>query len=420
MVNTNDFECDVCHKVTRIKHEVASDSCRYHVYVPCKNCKTMFYGTYNQCDDNVSVSIHYLNAKKVDNAMPDYVCTITSDFISEKVKDVSEKEDIITLPMWMKFKNVLVFDNYLELFKTRVPVLLDIYSTTRHEWEKVVELWINGENYYLDKELKSIFEEYQEVNNIGKEKRLSLIRRLAVTVFSALYSNDDYKKKFDKIKKEFGEICRNNPKRLKDFLDEMSKENRFENLEKLLYLQMKRSLDFIPNLIPILSVEYLDDATKQILFDEQSPLGIYSFDFDEIKKLYQDLYETHAKTIYVLVGLDNLSIRKDFNKFDVGCKYTSLKKYIAEDRAFYKIDAIDKNSIFAFNLKKFMNNHLRNMIGHCSYEINNITQIVKYKNGQKTLVEITYYCYQLILELLNSFCIVTLLHELYLSDSLDK
>lgn len=247
-----------------------------------------------------------------------------------------------------------------------------------------------------------------------------MIRRLAVTVFSALYSNDDYKKKFDKIKKEFGEICRNNPKRLKDFLDEMSKENRFENLEKLLYLQMKRSLDFIPNLIPILSVEYLDDATKQILFDEQSPLGIYSFDFDEIKKLYQDLYETHAKTIYVLVGLDNLSIRKDFNKFDVGCKYTSLKKYIAEDRAFYKIDAIDKNSIFAFNLKKFMNNHLRNMIGHCSYEINNITQIVKYKNGQKTLVEITYYCYQLILELLNSFCIVTLLHELYLSDSLDK
>lgn len=122
--------------------------------------------------------------------------------------------------------------------------------------------------------LKSIFEEYQEVNNIGKEKRLSLIRRLAVTVFSALYSNDDYKKKFDKIKKEFGEICRNNPKRLKDFLDEMSKENRFENLEKLLYLQMKRSLDFIPNLIPILSVEYLDDATKQILFDEQSPLGM--------------------------------------------------------------------------------------------------------------------------------------------------
>ena len=88
MVNTNDFECDVCHKVTRIKHEVASDSCRYHVYVPCKNCKTMFYGTYNQCDDNVSVSIHYLNAKKVDNAMPDYVCTITSDFISETVKDV--------------------------------------------------------------------------------------------------------------------------------------------------------------------------------------------------------------------------------------------------------------------------------------------------------------------------------------------
>ena len=65
-----------------------------------------------------------------------------------------------------------------------------------------------------------------------------------------------------------------------------------------------------------------------------------------------------------------------------------------------------------------MNNHLRNMIGHCSYEINNITQIVKYKNGQKTLVEITYYCYQLILELLNSFCIVTLLHELYLSDTL--
>ena len=121
-----------------------------------------------------------------------------------------------------------------------------------------------------------------------------------------------------------------------------------------------------------------------------------------------------SRTIYVLVGLDNLSIRKDFNKFDVGCKYTSLKKYIAEDRAFYKIDAIDKNSIFAFNLKKFMNNHLRNMIGHCSYEINNITQIVKYKNGQKTLVEITYYCYQLILELLNSFCIVTLLHELYL------
>ncbi len=203
-------------------------------------------------------------------------------------------------------------------------------------------------------------------------------------------------------------------------MDELGKENKFQNLERLLYLQMKRSLEFIPDLIPILSVEYLDDATKRDLFDEQSPLGIYSFDFDEIKKLYQDLYETHAKTLYILVGLDNLNIRNDFNKFDSSCKYRSLKKYIDEDKAFYKINAIDVNSIFASDLKKYMNNHLRNTIGHCSYEINNITQVVKYRNGQKTLIEITYYCYKLMIEAFNSFCIVTLLHELFINGLLSK
>lgn len=416
MVNTNDFECDVCHKVTRIKHEIAANSCQYHIYVPCKNCRTMFYGTYNQNDDNISISINYLNAKRVDNATPDYLCTITSDFISEKVKDISA-EEVITLPMWMKFKNVLGYERYLELFGKRVPILLGIYSTTRHEWSKIVELWLNGENQYLDKELKEIFEDCQNVN---EEKRLSLIRRLAVTVFSALYSNDAYQKRINKIKKLLGGIYNNNPKRLKDFLDELGKENKFQNLERLLYLQMKRSLEFIPDLIPILSVEYLDDATKRDLFDEQSPLGIYSFDFDEIKKLYQDLYETHAKTLYILVGLDNLNIRNDFNKFDSSCKYRSLKKYIDEDKAFYKINAIDVNSIFASDLKKYMNNHLRNTIGHCSYEINNITQVVKYRNGQKTLIEITYYCYKLMIEAFNSFCIVTLLHELFINGLLSK
>lgn len=82
-------------------------------------------------------------------------------------------------------------------------------------------------------------------------------------------------KEYQFYKRSLEGIYNNNPKRLKDFLDEMAKESKFENLEKLLYLQMKRSLELIPDIIPILSVEYLDDATKRDLFDEQSPLGIY-------------------------------------------------------------------------------------------------------------------------------------------------
>ena len=416
MIIHNDFKCNICNKVTRIKYEVASDSCSFHSYVPCKNCKTMLYGEYVQNDQEIKATIEFKNADRVQEK-PDYVCTISRDFITSKVKKVQAMDDVVDLPMWMKFKNVLGYQEYLKIFSERVPCLLDVYNNSRHEWSNIMELWFNNELSYLDEQLANLFDLKESISDT---ERLSYIRKVGTMVFSPLYRDEILNDITKKDRETLSEIYQKRQKRLKDYLKELNNKNELIELERIIYFQLKRTLIYIPNLIPIMSIDYFEESFKEEIFDENFELGIYSFEFDEIKQLYQDLFETHVKLLHFFVGLDNLRLRGDYNSFKSASKYKDLNKYKKESVAFKKINEIDVNSAFCLEEKKYLDNHMRNMIGHCSYEFDAVTQVIKYKNGKNTLVEIAYYCYRLILGLYNDFQVITILHELLLSGQLDK
>lgn len=416
MVITNDFKCKICNKVTRIKYEVSSESSSFHSYVPCRNCKTMFYGEYLQDDEEVKAIIKFKNADKVEE-YPDYVCTITRDFITNKVQEVTSQEDLIDLPMWMKFRNMLGHDEYENIFRKRVHFLLELYNNSRHKWSNIMELWFNNELSYLDEQLKNL---YNLKGNISDSERLSCIRNFGTDVLTHLHRKEilDYIKQKNLV--NLNEILLDKKEKLNDYLKELDKNNELIELEQIIYSQIKRALEYIPNLIPIITIDYFNEESKKEIFNENFHLGIYSFEFDEIKQLYQDLFETHTKLLYFFIGIDNIKLRGDYDSFKSGSRYNTLNRYKAEGIAFKKINEIDENSLYCSELKKYLDNHMRNMIGHCSYKLDPVTQVIKYKNGENTLIEVVYYCYKLILELYKHFQVITQMYELLLSGELDK
>ncbi|MDU2895243.1 MAG: hypothetical protein E7B53_08845 [Clostridium sp.] len=408
------LKCDVCGKVTKVKIEVGHIE-KYSAHIPCKSCGILFHCEYKQDDEKVEMKSDFINATEIFDELADYICTVTGDFISEKVKEINSPEDEIMPPMWMKFRDMLGDEEYSKLFKKRIPILKSVNKEIQYQWARIMDLWINKQKYFFDLQMKYLYDDRSFDTN--EQERLSLVRKLTTDVLSEIYFESEYEEYLETIRNNLRKLVRKYPEKFQEFLVDVNDMGLLEQSERILYEQIKRIIGYIPELIPVFSLALVDEKSKDILFNKDFSLGIYTIDFETIKLLYQDLYETNAKVLFIPVCLDNLLNRGDYNAF-IDNKFKSLKKYVDEWKTFSKIDAIENNTVFAKRSKECLDNKLRNCIGHCSYEVDNIRQVITYKNGEKTLLNVAYYCYELGLATFENFCVVTLLHEILLSNKL--
>lgn len=410
------LKCEVCGKITQVKIGVSHNSTQFPIYIPCKNCDTLFVGRYSQDDTNVEIHTDFINAEEIsapDN-LPDYICTITQDFISQKVRDVVSAEDTITLPEWMMFSERLGEENKEKVF-LNINELNSSGKQAVFEWERVLNLWFNKKNDLLKKQLEYFLDASSNNIKLDNEKNyLSAMRKLTTGLTRSLFSINEYDIWIANLKADLGNVSKTNESNLKAFIRKLGEMDLFIPLEKDISARIVQLFQYISDLTPIYTLRELSETERKQLFNVDSEYGVFTTSFDRIKPLYIDLFETIIKTLVVPIGLNNVLIRGSHNNFN-SSNIRNIDSFLNLPTAYEKMKYIEASNTFGFNIKSILNNKLRNSIGHCSYEISNIDQIIKYDRGNKkvSLSQILFESYQMMIYLIKTFHIVTLLHEAY-------
>lgn len=413
---TGYLKCDICGKITQVKIEVGYCE-SFPIFIPCKNCGTMFHGKYTKDDDKIIAGANFINAKEIYNVtdLPNYICTITGDFISQKISDVNSAKDTITFPMWMDFKDEIGFKNMQKLFGMRLPFIKSISTFEQYEWSRIVDLWFNKKYDLLEKQLIDMFTDNNNyIIKNDKSSYLKGIRKLTTTIFYPLFTSEDYENFMVESGKFLKSISTSKLDNLKKFLKEVNDQGLFLSTERLLYDQLKYFIQYIPNLIPILSLSYLKKEDRDIILDTQFECGIFTTNFESLKFLYQDLFETNVKSLLFPIALNNLYYRGNYDNFKFN-KVNNITAYQKLDSSVKKIEYLENNDIFSSPLFESFNRHLRNSIGHCSYSVDNLKQVISYNKGKNeiSLSKVSYNCYELALGTFKLFFLVTFLHEAY-------
>ncbi len=410
------LKCEVCGKITQIKLEASYNSTQFYIYIPCKNCDTLFVGNYNQDDEKLEIHTNFINAEEVLNPdnLPDYFCTITQDFISQKIRAVSSAKDTFTIPSWIKFSNRLGDENLAKTFS-------NIYETNLSkdraifEWNRVLNLWFNNKYDLLKEQLEYFLD--AKSNNIelnDEQNYLSAIRKLTTSLTYSLFPTNEYNKFIADIRKNFISVNNSNESNTKAFVRKLGDLNLYFQLEKDISERIAQSFEYINDLTPIRTLFELTKEEQAYILDTNSEQGIFTTSFDRVKLLYIDSFETIIKTLVVPIGLNNILVRGSHNSFK-DSKIDSIDSFQKLGTAFKKMNYLEGKNPFEFGIKPVLNNKLRNSIGHCSYELSNINQIIRYNKGKKdiSLIRISYEVYQMILYLIKTFSLLTLLHEAY-------
>lgn len=408
------LKCEVCGRITQVKIEISSDSMQFPIYVPCKNCDTLFVGMYRQNDDELEIKTNFVNAVEVkspDN-LPDYICTITREFVSDKIQDITCAEDTITFPKWMSFKNRLGIGN-LQQVTSNMYLSCSTAERPIFEWSRILNLWFN-ENYELLKEQLDyhLDASLHDIKLDGPQNYLSGIRKITYSITNTLFSSNEYEDNLATTRYNLRNVM-DNPNAIL-FIKKLGNMDLFIPLEKMITERVISFFTYVSELMPIFTIRELTEQERNCLNDVNSNLGIFTTSFDRIKPIYIDLFETSVKTLIVPIGLNNILQRGSYDNFSISGNM-DLEKFQKIDKAFERMQYLEAGNPFSFGLEKHLNNKLRNSIGHCAYNVSNVNQVISYDKCRKeiSLLNVLLDSYEMMMYLIKVFDIVTLLHEAY-------
>ncbi|RJQ25145.1 hypothetical protein C4565_08975 [Candidatus Parcubacteria bacterium] len=410
------LKCEVCGKITMIKIGVSFSSTTHQIFIPCKNCDTLFFGFYNQNDETVEIKTTFINAEDVssEKIKPDYICTISRDFLSQKIFDYEKPEDTITFPEWMKFKNRIGDECYRQLFNN-VEALNNSASQAIHEYTRVMNLWFNSNFDLLASQLAYFLD--ADKNNIPlktEQNYLSAIRRLTISLTKDAFFGDEFDDFMEESKNFISTLYTTRPEEIKRYLEKLEELDLFKRIEKLIFDRIKAFYVYVPDLTPVFSLLYLSENERKLLFEPLCTFGTFTTSFEHIKPFYIDNFETIIKTLTLPLGLNNILKRGDFNIFG-DPSISDLVVFNNIEISYNKMKHIESGSFLTSEIDGILDNKLRNSIGHCDYQVNNLTQTISYNKSRTSIAlsSVGYSTYKQFLYLLKTFYITTLLHEAY-------
>ncbi|MBY0144322.1 metal-binding protein [Neobacillus niacini] len=396
MVITNDFQCNVCDSITRIKVQLGWLE-NYPVRIKCGKCNISIFGNVYLDQPNVGYSIKLKNVTPLEEiGKPDYLIEVSGELLTEKMRPYTGDIDTLFSPF---FKNgVFSMGENIEKFKERTIRFL---HKIEYEWptvKRINELWFNGNHTYLPKEIHKLIDKTQ----FPADNELELLRAVHFlnSMFTNTFASNYFKGITSHIFKELGNINEKNQL----FLLAQHFENQLDYYEHKLFAIINKFIDKFHMFIPVYGLDFYEEKNDK----EKSikNLGLTTVDFEDIKDFYIDTFEDIGDILNLMVAYNNLSHRADYKKMkeNVIKDILNIEDFIKMRNKGRKLEFITGEENFDKIFVSKVDNRLRNAIGHRSYTYDVISQeLTYYPSGDQTkgtseslnLTEFVLECFQL-------------------------
>ena len=194
---------------------------------------------------------------------------------------------------------------------------------------------------------------------------------------------------------------------VKRFVEFLKNNENFDfQVKRILKIYSRWIVDF-ERYIPIVTTSL---GKLRDVFNKEN-YGIATISFENMISFYNDTYELLLDMVTVAVGLNNIFVRGDFNKFISKSDLENFDDYYKLTKS-QRLNALGKEEPFSKYI--CMDRNVRNAIAHYTYDFENNTQKIyfydKYKNKEK--IKELYLC-DLALLCYDNITILVYLNELF-------
>ncbi len=178
---------------------------------------------------------------------------------------------------------------------------------------------------------------------------------------------------------EIGKLVLGSPNlfiKIDDFI--INGEVDFNHIEKKGFKLIELFAKIYEQLIPVIALKN-GDFLKNI---DKDQYGIMTANFDELTDFYAKSYEWILDNLKIILGLNNIFVRGDSTKCVNEKKYQNFIKESNGNKM--KNGYIDETEPFSKPISS-LNNRVRNAIQHFDSEIDYETQLITFKDGNKSV-----------------------------------
>lgn len=372
-------ECPVCSKITLVRYQKGFLE-EHPIRFRCGNCGVSLEGKYSNYD-----GIKFQNGIVIENKEEkvDYVISSSGELLTDKLEKVIKFEQTIKPGPFINACMLMGGNRYEEL-KEKILNVLDFRDKFTYLIQNINELYFRNTHIDLLKhELRKIL----PVKGFPLENEMDILRAVhhvnIIPFITVMY--DQFKDTNSIIANKMMHMLKNNRSELDKFSKYLYNNDLLYSWEKQISVMSSQILQQINKFIPIISFSYYD-----ITIDEaEKYYSITTVSFEEIEQLYVNLYELIADILPIVVGMDNILERNNFNVLKDGhlitkkgkTPITSLDEFIAIKEKGTRVNYIDGNGTFEKMLYGKLDKDVRNSIGHFNYENEDVfNQTIKFKH----------------------------------------
>lgn len=393
------LKCDVCGSKTLVRIQLGwLDS--HPVRFNCGNCGILISGTLLLNQLQGTAFIEFENANEVDNEeSTEFYIEASGELLTEKLQSY-QYEKTLFAPFFTS--GIDMMEENFGIFKRSTLLFLNKIKNNWPQYRRVNELWHRRNYTYLVSELKK----YIPNKKFPLENELHFlmaVHQMNIQFLSSVLDNEFFSKNSNFIMKEVVSLFDRSPKEFDGLIDYFSES--LHRYEEKIFDCIDLFVEKFSFMIPVFGLSFYQDKSFT-----NSNKGITTVTFNDLKRLYIDVYEVITEMLELLIAFNNLKHRGDFKIMKTKRKdVVTLEDYIKKNKG-AKAEFLDGCETFDCLIYPNLNVKLRNAIGHYTYKVDGINQIITYfpSGNEKienpptmTLVDFVQCCWNIFQSLIN-------------------
>lgn len=384
-------KCPFCDSIADVKYQFGYLK-QHPIRFKCK-CGISIRGEFREGSGVVFENANILS----EDVWPDYVVHSSGEFLTTPMYLVTCAEDIVQ-PTTFMFATERM--NYFEFMKELKHVLN--YHDYRWKIVRAInELYLSENKEILIKTIKKSYGQIIRYLPLHTDMDIS---RAVFIINQFQFLDYDGKGVTKKVTDLFVSNFKDNTVEVQQLVKFVQDLEVLKEWRTKIFNICNQIFEKIELLIPVIGVDYYEQNVEEIL---EGGMSITTTSFEEVKQLYVDLYELICGFAIVLIGLDNIILRKNYDAMrpdidqSLRKTITNLSKVSEMKNKGNILKVIDFDAPFEMLVYDSLNPEIRNAIGHFSYDSLEIAgsygQKIIFYNGrdkssciEESLVQICY------------------------------
>lgn len=370
------ISCNVCETRINLRAQIGYFDIPFNIH--CPSCFTHIYGKLVIIQEDIDIKLELENAhidnKEMNLKEKYYSAELSAEFPTKKMYLLELNN--YDLPPFMR--NSMFYENFSKAVEATQNAML-FAKCFDSRWKKLkiyYDLFWNNQYKLLYPKLEKELSNYEfiplskVVNKLDASMSLHQLLMTTTGLTSAL--KPETLKSYIEISKLIIE-SKDNLEEIKAFANSISSE--LDSIEKKAFKLIDDFLKIYEQLVPIVALRN-DSCIDNV---DKDKYGIMTTNFDELSDFYAKSYEWILDNINIVIALNNIISRKNYNRCTNNKPYDDIFKIGSK---YKKLQYLDDSEMFSTPMNS-LKNRIRNAIQHFDSDIDYMSQKIVFTDSYR-------------------------------------